>query len=426
MLLLTGTLLLAQGPTSTFRLPNGLRVVLLPDDSVNATSVCVYHFNGVRNDPADIRGASYLYQFLLFNGNERLDPGDHIRYISRIGGYARGRVNYDNSYFLQVVPASETNLALWLESEKLRSLRLDDNSIELRKKQIFERYSRLLENNVGFRAQTWVNSILLQGTIYETPLFGELQRLKFMENNRIREQYAQFRNPANILLIIAGKISIDDLTAAINRCFQDLPPGPQPHPIDFAANETRRTYVYKNWVLPRLNRPFAVFGIRSPALLSNSHLFFEFIRYYLTDARVSRLDTILNRTNKLNVDITVGYTEFFEANALTIQVTAPTRLNLEKAKYILFQELLNLQNSLLSSNSLKIVKTIIELDIRKTMATLDGRALSVAESIQLTGGTDYQQVKLKRLQRLTAYDIMYTAKKFLTKESMVLLNVYGE
>ena len=85
-----------------------------------------------------------------------LESYDHVLFINKMGGTVSGRVNYDNSFFYEVLPASEINVALWLESERLKSLRLEDTNIDYHKNLIFNRINRLWESNQNFKAQTWV------------------------------------------------------------------------------------------------------------------------------------------------------------------------------------------------------------------------------------------------------------------------------
>ena len=112
--------------STSFELPNGLKVILSPSNDMQTAAVCVYFMNGVRNDPADSWGYSYLFQYLMFDGNQNLESYDHVLFVNKMGGNVSGRVNYDNSVFYEVLPASEINVALWLESERLKSLRLED------------------------------------------------------------------------------------------------------------------------------------------------------------------------------------------------------------------------------------------------------------------------------------------------------------
>ena len=125
---------------------------------MQAAVVCVYHMYGARNESVESRGIAYLYQYLMFDGNENLEPYDHVLFINKMGGVVSGRVNYDNSVFYELLPAQEINVALWLESERLKSLRLQDSNIDYHKNQIFSRINRLWESNQNFKAQNWVQS----------------------------------------------------------------------------------------------------------------------------------------------------------------------------------------------------------------------------------------------------------------------------
>ncbi|MBE0664538.1 MAG: insulinase family protein, partial [Candidatus Aminicenantes bacterium] len=275
---------------SSFELPNGLKVILAPSNNMQAAAVCVYHMQGARNDPADTRGISYLYQYLMFDGNENLEPYDHVLFVNKMGGIVSGRVNYDNAVFFETLPAQEINVALWLESERLKSLRLQDANIDYHKNQIFNRINRLWESSQNFKAQTWVSSKVFEGSAYEYPLYGDLNKIRFLSNDRIRENYRNFQDLANILLIIAGKFDINELRAGINKFFQDIPPGRKPSNPVFSAHNQRKSFLLKNWMIEGLKRNFVVYGIKAPAKIGYNFMYFDFLRYYLTDPRFARLD----------------------------------------------------------------------------------------------------------------------------------------
>lgn len=427
LLLLPLLPLAAQAPAvSSFDLPNGLKVILAPSNNVQAASVCVYHMRGARQEPADARGVSYLYQYLMFDGNENLEPFDHVLFINKMGGIVSGRVNYDNAVFYDVLPAQEINVALWLESERLKSLRLSNANIDSQKNQIVARISRLLEANPGFRAQTWVNSRVLEGSAYEVPLYGDLNRLRALGNDRVRDHYQHFQNLANVLLIVAGKFDIHELRAGINRFFQDLPPGRRVVRPAFSAQNPRRAHLNKNWVLPGLKKHFVVYGIKAPAKIAYNYIYFDFLRAYLVDPRLGRLDHVLNTVNNLDVEIESSFTDYIEANALTIQVSSPKRFNLEKAKYILEKEFQALAGNPINNNDLRAVRSLLELDFLKALVSLEERCQRIGEFFHMFGELNFSDVQLRRLRRITPYDVMESAKKYLVRENQVVLNVYGE
>ncbi len=419
--------LAAQIPAvSSFDLPNGLKVILAPSDGVQSAAVCVYHMRGARQEPADARGISYLFQYLMFDGNENLEPFDHVLFINKMGGIVSGRVNYDNAVFYDVLPAQEINVALWLESERLKSLRLNNANIDYQKNQIVTRINRLLDSNPGFRAQAWVNSKVLEGSAYEVPLYGDLNRLRSLNNDRVRDYYQNFQNLANVLLIVAGRFDLQELRAGINRFFQDLPPGRRAVKPVFNAQNPRQAHVNKNWVQPGLKKHFVVYGIKAPAKIGYNYLYFDFLRYYLADPRLARLEHILNAVNRLDVEIESGYTDYIEANALTIQVASSRRFNLEKAKYILEKEFQALAGNPISNNDLRAVRSLMEVDFLKSMVSLEERCQRIGEFFHMFGELNVSDVQLRRLRRITSYDVMESARKYLAKENQVVLNVYGD
>jgi zinc protease len=411
---------------NSFELPNGLKVILAPSNDMQAAAVCVYHMNGVKNDPVDNWGISYLYQFLMFDGNENLETYDHVLFINKMGGTVSGRVNYDNSVFYEVLPASEINVALWLESERLKSLRLEDKNIDSHKNQIFNRINRLWESNQNFKAQAWINANVFEGTPYAYPLYGDLNKIRFLNNDRIRENYRKFQNLSNIFLIIAGKFDTNELKAGINKFFQNIPSAQRSQDVVLNVQNKQSSYLVKNWLIPGLKNNFVIFGIKSPAKIGYNYIYFDFLRYYLTDPRLSRLDYILNKLNKLNIEIECTSTDYFEANALTIQLSSPKRINLEKAKYVLEQEFLTLTTKLLDNAKVKAIRSLMEIDFLKSVSVLEDRCLRIGEFYHMFGELNFFDTQLKRLRKITSYDILEIAKKYFLKENQVILNVYPE
>ncbi len=411
---------------NSFELPNGLKVILSPSNDMQAAAVCLYYMRGARNDPADSRGLSYLYQYLMFDGNENLEPYDHVLFVDRMGGTVSGRVNYDNSVFYELLPAQEINVALWLESERLKSLRLQDANIDYHKNQIFNRINRLWESSQNFKAQAWVSSKVFEGSAYEYPLYGDLNKIRSLNNDRVREYYQNFQNLANILLIIAGKFDINELRAGINKFFQDIPTGRRPVSPVFSSQNQRKSYLSKNWLVPGLKKHFILYGIKAPAKIGYNFMYFDFLRYYLTDPRFARLERILNTLNKLDVEIESGFTDYMEANCLTLQISSTKRINLEKAKYVLEKEFQGLASNLISNNDVKAVRSLMEIDFLKSMISLEDRCLRIGESYQMFSELNFFDVQLKRLRRITSYDVMESAKKYLLKDNQVILNVYGD
>jgi predicted Zn-dependent peptidase len=383
-----------------------------------------YHLTGVRDDSPEIKGASYLYQYMMFQGTENLDPYDRIMFAKRNGGASSGRVNYDNSVFFQVIPDHQLNNAIWMESERIKSLRLTDRIINYQKNAVSKRLSWLERTNVSFRAKNWVRSKVFEGTNYQTPLYGDLTKLRSFNNGKIKSIYKNYRDLTDMILVISGRFDELTVNQLVKKHFSHPFPKSRNKQRDYTVSKPREKYIYKNWLIENLSSNFVVYGIRAPAKLSYNRIFFDAIKYYLVDERISNLERNMNGINRLDVKITYEYTDHIESNALIIKIDSPKRINVEKAKYIMENEFNFLQKNPLSNSKLRMVKSLMEIDFLKSLAILEKRSILLAENYYLFGDLKFQETYLKRIRKISQYDIMEIGKKFLSKNNLVILNVF--
>jgi len=409
---------------NAYRLPNGLTVILSPDENIQATCVMSYHLTGVRDDLPEIKGASFLYQYLMFQGTENLDPYDRIMFVKRNGGISSGRVNYDNSIFFQIIPDHKLGNAVWLESERVKSLKITDRIINSQKNTVYKRMSRLESSNVSFRAKNWVRSKVFEGTVYQTPLYGDLAKLRTFNNNKIKSIYDNYRDLTDLILVISGRFNELNVNQMIKKHFSHPFPKRRNKQRNYVVSKPREKYVYKNWLIENLVNNFVVYGIRAPAKLSYNHIYFDFVKYYLVDERISKLEKTMNSVNLLDVNITYEYSDHIESTAFIIKIASSKRINVEKAKYIMENQLEFLQKNPLSNSNLKMVKSLMEIDFLKNLATLEKRSIFLAENYYLFGDLKFQDTYLNRIRKISQYDIMEICKKFLSKNNLVILNVF--
>lgn len=412
---------------SSFTLPNGLRVILSPVNNVKAVCLLLYHQNGVRDDPPEIRGASYLYQNLMLLGTKNLDIYDRILYLKRNGGYSDRIVSYECSIFYQVVPASDINNALYLESERISSLQLTSSNIRAEQNRVYAKNYRLTNANVQVRASDWVKSMLFAGSIYEMPVYGNLEEIRSFDYQAIKKLYNNFGNLSNIIMVISGEFDSAELKKSINKHFGTLSIVPKPTRNSKKINTSlapRKKFVSENLLVDNLSQPFILYGILGPAKFNFDHLYFDFIRYYLVDERISNLEEILNRERNLNVSISYESIDYLETSALIIKITAKHRANLERARFFLVKKLDALQKGTISTAEVKMTKSLMEIDFMKKMSRLETRSIFLAEYYQETGKLNGEENHLKRIQRINAYDIYRIARTYLEKNNRVNLNVY--
>jgi zinc protease len=419
----------AASKVSAFQLSNGLRVILAPVDHIKATCVFVYHLTGVRDDPPDIKGGSFLFQNLVLMGTQNLDRFERLVYIKRSGGISNRLVNYDYSTFSLVVPHTEIKNALWLEGERIGSLKLMDSSINSEKDKVYSRYYRINNVNVNIQSMNWIKSQIFTGTIYKEPIYGKLSDIKKFDPSAIRKLYQNFTNLSDTIMVISGKFVASEIRREVSKHFANLPARPKSRKKNFVMAGPKTDYTYKNSVIEGLSEPFVMFGIRAPSTLSHDFLYFDFIRYYLVDERISKLEAILNQTNNLDVSINHHFTNHYEANGLVIKIAVKTRVNLERVKYFVNRLLNALRKGkpgTLSSNDTKTTRSLMEIDFLKKMTSLEERSLFLAENYHFNGSLNSEERYLNRIRTINGYDIYRIGRKYLEKTNRVNLNVYAK
>lgn len=408
-----------------FSLPNGLTILLSPDETMNSVCVLTYHKNGTTSDPADIRGASYLYQKLMFLETENLSPYERVRFIMKNGGRSSGKINYDNSVFYQVVPSSDLNYALWLESERLQKLKLTDLAIIGQRKDVYDRIYRFINRSIHFRSGEWIRKELFKDSIYKTPLYGDIEKLNTFDTARIKRIYQNFSNPKNIILVISGKFEEDKIREKIDRYFGSFVAKSIPVKDPVAARRSVG-YKYENWMREVIPENFILIGLRAPSKLNLDYTYFKLLVYYLVDKRISKLNRIFKSNLKMDVDISYDYSDNIGANSLLIKITSAKRAELERVRFYIRRLFDMLMKDRLTSSELKTIKSLMEIDFLKDLTKPEKMSLILAENYHMSGNIDYGNMFLKRVRKINSFDIVRISKKYLKKENMVILNVFSK
>ena len=109
-------------PHSTFKLSNGLTVIVHEDHKAPIVAVNVYYNVGSKDEPAKKTGFAHLFEHLMFNGTENL-PGDYFTYLQQIGATDyNGTTSYDRTNYFETVPRGALERALFMESDRMGHL----------------------------------------------------------------------------------------------------------------------------------------------------------------------------------------------------------------------------------------------------------------------------------------------------------------
>src|SRR5882762_3575958 len=112
------------------KLANGLNVVVAPDTTAPVVTVGVYYKIGFRLEPRGRSGFAHLFEHMMFQGSANAPKMQHIKLVNSSGGVLNGSTSYDVTNYYEAVPSNALERVLWLEADRMRALKVDDENLK--------------------------------------------------------------------------------------------------------------------------------------------------------------------------------------------------------------------------------------------------------------------------------------------------------
>ena len=109
-------------------LPNGLTIVLEEDHSTPIVHSQLWYHVGSKNEKPGRTGFAHLFEHLMFKGSKNVEPEAHTSMISSVGGQSNAYTTDDETVFWETVPAQYLPLSLWLEADRMATLRINNET----------------------------------------------------------------------------------------------------------------------------------------------------------------------------------------------------------------------------------------------------------------------------------------------------------
>ncbi len=207
-----------------YALPNGLTVLLQPDNSKPTTSVNITYRVGSRHEAYGESGAAHLLEHLLFKASATV--ADPKLEMTRRGARWNGTTWYDRTnYFAQFSSDPETLdwMLGWLaESMTQAKVAKEDLATEMT---VVRNEMERAENNPGRVLGERMRSVAYQWHGYGRDVLGARSDIENMPIERLQAFYRKHYRPDNAVLLVGGKF---DAPAVLQRIEQTFGPIAKP------------------------------------------------------------------------------------------------------------------------------------------------------------------------------------------------------
>ena len=409
-------------PIEQFTLENGLRVVLNEDHSVPVVSVAVYYDVGSRNEREGRTGFAHLFEHMMFQGSENVPKAAHFQYISNAGGTMNGTTSSERTNYFETLPANQLPLALWLESDRMRSLNVTQENLDNQREAVKE------EKRLRYDNQPYVNGFLRlfemcfrnQANAHST--IGSMEDLDAATVADVREFFRIYYAPNNAVLAIAGDFDRLEAPALIEKYFATIPRQPDPPPVDVSepAEVTQRadTFLDKLAPVPAFALGWKVSARRTPdfyALSLASHLLFE--------GESARLYQELVKGEESVVQIQGGIDERRGPSGLFVVVIPKPNRDGSQIRETILKEIQRLATVGPSDEEMeKLRNSLFNAAARSRQSSLF-RAQQLAEFALYDGDPELFNSDLRNFLEVTADQIRNVVASNLDTDNRVLLEI---
>ena len=307
-------------------LDNGLRVVLAPDRSSPAVAIAVYYDVGFRSEPEGRTGFAHLFEHLMFEGSASLEKLEHARLVQGNGGTFNGSTNSDYTRYFEELPSSALELGLFLEADRMRAVRLSEETLENQIAVVKEEI-RVNVLNRPYGGFPW---ILLPPLMFKTfnnahNGYGSFEDLESATVPDAASFFDTFYAPGNAVLAVVGDIDVEETMRMVERHFGEIPKRMSPPVRSFSEPlpDGERRGVHEDAMAPA---PALAVGYRVPDPLDNVDTYLATIlaAEVLAGGEASRLYQRLVKNDRV-VSHLSGYVGTFGD---PFEMRDPTTLNL--------------------------------------------------------------------------------------------------
>ena len=235
-------------------LPNGLRVIVSEDHSTPIAHVAVWYHVGSKNERPGRTGFAHLFEHMMFKGSMNVEPEAHTSIIASVGGRSNAYTTEDETVFWQTLPVQYLPLALWLEADRMATLRIDEASFRREREVVKEERRMRVENQPYGRLAEIIYDHAFTTHPYKHPTIGSMLDLEAASVEDVREFHRTYYVPENATVAIVGDFDPAQVMAMVRQYFGRVPKAPRPVPRDIPKEpqqtKERRAVVEESWPLP--------------------------------------------------------------------------------------------------------------------------------------------------------------------------------
>ncbi|MBI3400685.1 MAG: insulinase family protein [Acidobacteria bacterium] len=289
------------------KLPNGLRVVISENHAAPVVVVEVMYRIGFRIEPKGRTGFAHLFEHLMFQGSEHVGKFEHVRIVNENGGVLNGSTRFDHTNYFEVMPSNALEVAMWLEADRMRSLKITPENLQNQKDVVSEEV-RVNVLNQPYGAFEWLGLPQKANTNWYNAhnFYGDLSEIQAATIDDVKHFFNTYYAPNNAVLVVTGDATVDEVMKLAAKHFGGIPQRQLPPRPDIKEPpQTKEKSFTESDKLART--PALAFGYHLPDRMTKDFFALSLLDPLLVSDESAKLYQALIKENQIASDVSGGF-----------------------------------------------------------------------------------------------------------------------
>jgi predicted Zn-dependent peptidase len=417
---------------SEFQLDNGLRVVLSEDHAAPVVAVAVYYDVGSRNEARGRTGFAHLFEHMMFQGSENIAKGEFFKRIESNGGTMNGSTHADFTNYYEFLPSNQLELALWLESDRMRSLKITPENLKNQQEAVKEEKRLSYDNQAYWPALERMDEMVFSNWANSHSTIGSMADLDAASIADVKQFFETYYAPNNAALAIAGDIDSARVEALVRKYFGSIPRQKSPPPVDVSEPEgvVKASAEVED---PLAETPAVALAWKIPARRSPDFFAIALLKSMLFDGASARLYQKLIKEKAVAIEVQGFLEERRGPSQIAVLVKHKSDARSEDARAIILNEIERVKKEGVSVLELNKVKNQYRLSRfvsgsdgegeYTSLQTALGRALALAEHALFDNDPSLVNTDIDHYLAVTPDEVRAAARKYFVASNTATLYI---
>lgn len=399
-------------------LSNGLTLLTHKDTTTPMVAVNIIYKVGAKNEDESLTGFAHLFEHLMFGGSKNVPEFDTPVLMASGDNNAFTSNDYTDYYI--VLPKDNIETALWIESDRMAQLNINQHSLDVQKSVVIEEFNQRYKNKPYGDLWKYIRSMCYKKHPYKWQTIGKnISHIKKATLEQVVGFYDKFYNPSNAILSIAGDFEHEQLVELTEKwfgCIKNRGVAPIQSIVEPPQVRSRRKVVEKEVPVDFVYICFPV-GKR----MSKEFIVCDTISDILSSGNSSRMVENLIKKEGLFTSVNAYLTGEIDGGLFVVMGQLAEGVDINVAEQALWGELEYMKTYLIESQMLLKVKNKFEVNTLFGELNVMNKAMNLG-FYELLGDINYINQELECYKSVTAQEIMdYSNRIFISKHSSTLI-----